>query len=390
MELEKELYIAQLIRCALNNESPENKPSDISWEDIYNICKKHSVANMVYPAVQKRMTQQADEGLSQQLIKQWTEVYQKAIVREVTFDMARKEIFNAMEKQGIKYLPLKGILLKDYYPSMGMRTFSDNDILYDSTKSNELNKVMSDLGYEAESFLKGNHDVYMKLPILNFEMHRTLILENQQFYEYTFRVWDRAMKDEENCFRYHMSKEDFYIYFLIHSYKHYCHAGTGLRTLADQYVYLKREEKVLDWDYIQQECSILGLKEFEEKMRRLGKLLLYQKEEKQVLLSKQQKELYLSLLASGTYGCARRRYHNRFAQERVRKDASAGTKLNFMVKRIFPTLSWMKLYYPVLRKAPWLYPAAILFRMVRAALCKRREICSETKAVLAYKENREY
>lgn len=385
MELVMELYIAQLIRCALNNEMPEKKPSDISWEEIYTICKRHSVVNLVFPAVQQLYSQQ-DEGLTQQLMKKWEEVYQKAIVRQVTFDTARGEIFNAMEIAGIKYLPLKGILLKDYYPSMGMRTFADNDILYDSKQSKQMKKLMNGLGYDVESFQKGCHDVYKKLPILNFEMHRILIEEDQQFYVYASKVWDRVGKDEDNRFGYHMSKEDFYIYFLIHSYKHYSNAGTGVRTLADQYVFLRMEEKVLDWNYIKQECNILELEEYEGKMRMLGKMLFSPKEGKQIQLSEQQKALYLDLLASGTYGITTRRYRSRFKQERDTKDDLAGTKLKYLVKRILPPVSGLKVHFPVLRKAPWLYPAVILFRLVRAALFKRRQIRSETKVVLAYKE----
>lgn len=61
------------------------------------------------------------------------------------------------------YLPLKGIIMKDYYPSVGMRQMSDNDILFDADAWERMEKHMISEGYEAEYVGKGNHDVYHKL-----------------------------------------------------------------------------------------------------------------------------------------------------------------------------------------------------------------------------------
>ena len=51
--------------------------------------------------------------------------------KALLFDAERKGILDFMEQRGIWYLPLKGVVLKDYYPAVGMRQMSDNDILYD-------------------------------------------------------------------------------------------------------------------------------------------------------------------------------------------------------------------------------------------------------------------
>ena len=77
-----------------------------------------------------------------------------------------------MDSEHIWYLPLKGIILKDYYPSVGMRQMSDNDILFDADAWERVEKHMLSEGYETESVGKGNHDVYQKAPVYNFEMHR--------------------------------------------------------------------------------------------------------------------------------------------------------------------------------------------------------------------------
>lgn len=61
------------------------------------------------------------------------------------------------------YLPLKGIIMKDYYPSVVMRQMSDNDILFDADAWERMEKHMILEGYKAEYVGKGNHDVYHKL-----------------------------------------------------------------------------------------------------------------------------------------------------------------------------------------------------------------------------------
>ena len=54
-----------------------------------------------------------------------------------------------------------------------------------------------------------------------------------------------------------------------HTYKHYIHAGSGLRSLADTYVFL-RAHPDLDREYLDAELKKLRIADFEEKMRVLS------------------------------------------------------------------------------------------------------------------------
>ena len=46
-------------------------------------------------------------------------------------------------------------------------------------------------------------------------------------------------------------------------------SGTGLRSLLDRYVYLSKKREILDFDYIEKECEILGIADFEKESRSL-------------------------------------------------------------------------------------------------------------------------
>ena len=66
------------------------------------------------------------------LPKYWKERMVKAVRKVLLFDEERKKLCAWMDREHIWYLPLKGIVLKEYYPSIGMRQMSDNDILFDA------------------------------------------------------------------------------------------------------------------------------------------------------------------------------------------------------------------------------------------------------------------
>lgn len=46
------------------------------------------------------------------------------ILREARFEIAGQEIYVAFEKAEISFLPLKGAILKSYYPNPSLRTLA--------------------------------------------------------------------------------------------------------------------------------------------------------------------------------------------------------------------------------------------------------------------------
>ena len=49
------------------------------------------------------------------------EAKNKVIRKNILLDVEREKILSKFEKSGIRYIPLKGTILKDYYPQIGMR-----------------------------------------------------------------------------------------------------------------------------------------------------------------------------------------------------------------------------------------------------------------------------
>lgn len=96
-------------------------------------------------------------------------------------------------------------------------------------------------GYEVEAFDRGNHDVYEKKPVYNFEMHTSLYGagHHNEWITYYDRIKDR-LHPIGNRFEYRFTDEDFYVYIMTHTFKRFDGSGTGRYRYA-----LSTEEKKL-------------------------------------------------------------------------------------------------------------------------------------------------
>ena len=325
------------------------------------------------------------------LPKYWEERMVKAVRKVLLFDVERKKLCAWMDRERIWYLPLKGIILKEYYPSIGMRQMSDNDILFDADAWERVEKHMLSEGYETESVGNGNHDVYQKAPVYNFEMHRSLYGKghDERWVEYYSDIKDCLIPDraDDRCYGYHMSDEDFYIYITSHAYKHYSGSGTGLRTLLDFYAYLNAKEDSLDFDYIRTACKKLGIDDFEQHNCILCRKVFapqqtYNQDSFEQSLSADELEMLQYYLSSGVYGTFERMVANRMEKQTKADGKKNLSKLSYYRHRVFPG---MELYenYPLLVKHRFLIPAYWFYRIVRMLFSRERRdyMLREVKAV---------
>lgn len=313
------------------------------------------------------------------LPKYWEERMVKAVRKVLLFDTEREKLCTWMDREQIWYLPLKGIVLKEFYPSIGMRQMSDNDILFDADAWKRVQEHMISEGYEAESVGQGNHDVYKKFPVYNFELHRSLYGRGHKvsWVEYYRNVKERLIPNQAgSSFAYHMCDEDFYIYITSHAYKHYTGSGTGVRTLLDFYSYLRAKEETLDFSYIEQECTKLGIAAFEKQNRSLCKKVFtsqsrYDRGSFEQSLLQDELDRLKYYLSSGVYGTFDSMVEKRM--EKQKKADGKVSKFSYYWHRVFPG---MELYerYPLLVKHKWLIPGYWFYRIVRLVFSGKRRV----------------
>lgn len=382
MNDEKNLLIMQmvyLISCALHEIRPDKSElGNIDLAALYELTKKHTLTAMVCMALESTNFF-VDADL--QVVKKWKDDKDKAIRKNMLLDAERVQILAEMEREGIWYVPLKGILISDLYPKYGMREMADNDILYDASYQIRLKNLFLKRGYEVRSVGKGVHDIYLKPPIYNYEMHTALFSDTfhpdwAQKYCY---VKDRLILDDGKNFGYHFSDEDFYVYVTTHAYKHYNNSGTGLRTLVDTYVLNMKKGKLWNWDYIRSELETLKIVEFEEQTRKLVyKLFGSNKLCNLKELTEQEQKMFFYYCDSGTYGTKQNRVRNKMKElQKDEKTISAGTKRKYYLFRLFPGKEWCKQFYPFFYQHPLLIPVLWVFRLIRGILFRRKKIIEE-------------
>ena len=367
-----------LMRCALQNIPPQ-PVEGTDYEALYQLSASHSVVAMTAMALESGELL-TEEHTSAEMIKKWKDAKSKAIRKNILLDHEREQIFRHFEEQGIWYLPLKGCILKDMYPKMGMRQMADNDILFDPAYQHQVKAYMESRGYAATSFAEDNHDVYEKPPVYNFEFHTSLF--NEYLYAdsgaYYQNVKARLIQDEGNGYGYHFSDEDFYVYLLAHGYKHYSTCGTGIRFLSDIYVFLREKQAFLNWDYIAEELHALKIHEFEAATRELTNKLFgtdgYTLTEEGTLLR--------YLMGAGTYGTTENRIHRQL--EKIQQDdgpLTLWTKIRYVWRRLFPDRAFMRAYIPFCRKHEWSIPFFWIYRIIKGILFERKSINWEMQII---------
>ncbi len=312
METQDLIY---LISCAVNGMKPDpERVAGMDLSAIYNLASRHMLAATVAPALKAAGVR--DE--------RFAEAWKHSALKSSTMDMEMDAVFTELDAAGIWHMPLKGIVLQHYYPVYGMRQMSDHDILFDAARADDVRRIMEGLGFSAEYFGTGNHDVYHKEPVSNFEMHRALFgpSHDEKLYEYYRNVKERLLGE---VYEKHLSTEDFYLYVTAHEYKHYIGGGTGLRSVLDIYVYLQKEQ--LDMDYVATEAEKLGIAEFEAANRSLAQHLF-----SGGVLTEGDREILEYILSSGAYGTMVHRVENKMTRH-------GWGKLGYALNRFFVPVS---------------------------------------------------
>lgn len=358
--LNKEVnYLIHLLACVLNEKVPESAPEDIDFDALFNLAEKHQIYNMIYPLIQGSVQISAEQKAK------WRHSKMVETAKMITVNNERAEIYKAFEENKIKYMPLKGLILKGYYPKESMRQMSDNDILYDYSKRDILFGIMKNRGFKSTATGE-NSDDFMKPPYCTFEFHRELFFKEHEFCPKFDGIWDNAKQDKEFPFMYHMSREDNYIYSVCHMYKHYSTAGCGVRFLVDIYVVLKKDNDVLDWNYINSQLAEYGILDYEQKSKKLAFKLFDEKE-----LDENEIKLLETYINFGIYGSGKIRLEKeilKFAEDSSVEKA----KKKYILKRLFPSVKKMKADYRVLEKRPYLLPVFYIYRLFRALFNKEK------------------
>lgn len=262
-----------------------------------------------------------------------------------------ESLLKCFDEVKIYNLPMKGYFLKEDYPNSFERSISDYDILFDINDIDRIKNIFKQNGYK---FLQNDDQQYhfVKAPFMYIEMHRSLLKKNNKNYSLLENQLEKAKVRDGYSYSKEMTLEDYYIYMLLHSAKHFSEGGIGIRMIADEYVFYKKYSDQLNQKYLSEQFEKLGITLFEKKLRDISlkwfskgsEVKDFDDVEEYILLSMTLGRVDVAVMSE---------------MERQRVNTKTGRKksrfANF-ISSFFPNKSYMANKYPFVEKMPILLP----------------------------------
>lgn len=350
------IYLISIIKSVLTN-TPFTHFLDVSYSKLFTIAKVHNVENFLYYGLIKNPS--FDNSKYEEFSTRVTMAFKESLFKVATQGAEIEDLMKTFESEHIKFMPLKGAVIKNLYPHIDLRSMADFDCYFDKTQAKLIKKIMINLGYTVEMFNKGNHDVYYKKPYMNVEMHRELMNECYKISKYYKNINKKLILKEGSHYEYQMTKEDFFIYMIAHSAKHFAYGGTGIRTFIDVYLFIHNYES-LNYEYIYQELDLMGLSKYAKASIDLSNYWFGNNEE--TILINNFEECVFN---SGTYGTLK---HSASIAIFMNEDAINNlekSKSKYILKRLFPSKETMNIRNPITKKMPILLPWFYFTRLLK-------------------------
>ncbi len=322
-------------------------------QGLYGLSKAHDVVHLVADALLKNGLVDRNSPAGQAFSKQ----LQMAVFRYEQLQYELERICEVLEEAKVPYMPLKGSVLRAFYPEPWMRTSCDMDIYVQECDLERATAVIVEkLNYLNEQ--KTSHDMQMFSESgVHLELHYDLIEDNVSpaVNKVLTGLWNNTVPIKEGAYGRKMTDEVFYFYHIAHTAKHFIHGGCGIRPFIDFWII----EKQFPLDKEKLNALLLEgkMKAFADNAKALCEVWLEKKEPTRVCV-----EMENYILHGGVYGNSENTMDIKIAKGKTR----------YILSRIFMPYRELKYRYPSLTKFPILYPFYLIRRWFNLLFVKGR------------------
>lgn len=341
-----EKILLSLLRCAACGEPVSDAVKTActpeALEQVYALAKRHDLAHMPGQVL-------APLGLPEcDALKKLKSATFTAVQRFVQLDYELKRICETFEKAQIPYIPLKGAVIRKFYPEPWMRTSCDIDILIrEEDLERAVDALVEKLSYTTDR-KKKFHDMWLFSPLgIHLELHFSILETMENIDRLLGRVWEFAMPETE--YRYQLSSEFLAFHLMAHMSYHFTGGGSGIRSALD--IFLLRRQNAYDEAALREYLSQCGIEKFYDAVLDLTAAWFAGKTPSALT-----EKMSRFLLDGGTYGTKK--------QNIMIKQQRRGGKAKYLLNRIFLPYRELKFRYRVLEKRPILYPLMLLRRWI--------------------------
>ncbi len=342
-EREVQKILTEILYATLNE--IENSPAvakKITSDILMPLCslaKKHDVAHLVSSFVRNNKIE-IDAEIKKKL---QTEEF-ASIFRNEQMKYVFEQICDAFDEKQISYVPLKGSVIRPYYPYESMRTSCDIDILIHEEDIESAVKCLENKGYRSEK--KKYHEVSLYSPKgVHLELHFN-IKENMDNLDAVLdNAWEYTQPNKES--QYEFKKEFFVFYMYAHMAYHFLGGGCGIRSLMD--IWIMEHKMDATYQIAEDLLKKAGIYKFATRMSDISNKCFAEN-----TLDDSSQLILKYIYDGGVYG----KVENNLA---VKKSKNISPWL-YALKRLFLPYKFMTILYPVLKKAPYLLPFCWILR----------------------------
>lgn len=313
------------------------------------LSAKHDIAHLLaFGLKQNALISKEDRDIEKYILK--------AVCRYEKTRYEYEKLCATLEKTQIPFLPLKGSVIRKYYPEPWMRTSCDIDILVHENDCEKTKSVLVELcGYTYHE--KGSHDISFFTPSkVHVELHYDLVEDGKanDSSKVLKNIWSKVHRRDGMEYWYEMSDEIYYFYHIAHMAKHFEDGGCGIRPFIDLWILDGINES--NNEKRNQLLNQGRLLKFAEAARRLSRIWFSNEHYDSV---SQQMEAYI--LRGGVYG----NNENRVTVQQQKK----GGRLEYALSKIFIPYDVIKFHYPILQKYRLLTPIMEVRRWGKLIFC---------------------
>ena len=329
-----------LLRHALKKEElPDSVAAHLSEENaelLLPLAKSQDVGQIIADQLAEKLP------AGSEVLAKFQKLQMLALFRHESLCREQAEICRVFEAAGIDHMLLKGAVIRPLYPEAYWRTSCDIDIL---VKEHDLDRaaalLVEKLSYQTDGKITF-HDVSLHAPSgVHLELHFHIKEDIKGMDKVLGRVWEYAKPVEDTSHQYVQAPAFLLFHVIAHMARHISHGGCGIKPFAD--LFLIKRSLTYDEHQLQDLLATANLKRFYEVVNDLTSVWLEGGTHTDLTA-----DMERYVLQGGLYGTVSRKL--------TVAQGKRGSKLRYILSRIFMPYRILKRRYPSLDGRRWLTP----------------------------------
>lgn len=252
-------YLIRLSAAYLKGEKIRLQ-SDMDYRALMNMAADHNLFGVAFCAIAGSVNK--SEVIDKNVLNTYQSLFTDSIYNYNLFLKVYSDLKSAFSHAEIRFVPFKGIILKDLYPVPETRYMGDIDVLIDRDKGSAARSALEKAGFQCAN--AGDPEWAYNKNGIRIEVHTSILNGNtgrNRAKEYFADAMEHA---EFNGFEGRLSDAYHFEFLIAHLAQHFVDFGAGIRMILDLAVMQKACE--IDIDRAVKGLETAGLGKFAETM----------------------------------------------------------------------------------------------------------------------------